>query len=592
VRVFKGFAFLRLPLTCGGDAGVARWVGSAAAFVVSIDLVRWWRPGVLFEPDRTWWRLWLLIWVGSIAAVALAGFASARLFRLFNGSRLATAPLQPLPLGRSGFLVAAALVVGIALRMASLADPPSQFADEASLIAPALGLQGSIADFRHPVRAAPFGVTKPFGSVGVLYLEAFRWALSAWGPTPFGIRFLSVVGGCASLVTGVLLARSMLPAGGASLAALALAGLRWHLIMSQWGWNAVAVIPFIDVATLLLVRARARRSRLAALAAGVVLGLGAHVYLTAWVAVAALALYGLWPFGDGEPLRKRAASTSLFGAGFAVAVIPLFVLGGPTDPPYFARVGSHNLLRELRIHRSPMPFLAATADGLKAPWFVPEPKGWADLPSRSRLGWILGIAVAVAFARSLARPQDALSALLLSHAAAGLAAAVAQGESGHPNGYRFAYLTSLTAIAVAAGGLALISAAPLTHRRVVALSAVLFLVFAGARGAVDACTSWPAAPTTFDAFKGHETLIAEAALRWRNYGGVSVETSADTLVVRSIVAQPRFLSPAPDPAGSTAGRFFRVTAAGDASRPGERCVEHVQDRWGREWATVWGRRSR
>jgi hypothetical protein len=576
----------------GGDAGVGRWVGWAVAFVVSIDLLRLWRPGLLFEPDRMWWRLWLLIWVASIAAVVLAGCVAARLFRLFNESRLAMAPLQPFPLGRSGFVVAATLAVGIALRMALLVDPPPQFADEASLIAPALDLQGSIADFRHPLRAAPYGVPKPFGFVGVLYLEVFKWSLTAWGPTPLGIRFLSAIAGSASLVTGVLLSRAVLPKGGASLAALALTGLRWHLIMSQWGWVAVAVIPFIDVATLFMLRARARRSRLAALAAGVVLGLGAHVYLTAWVAAAALALYGLWPLGDGEPLPERAASTSLFGAGFALAVVPLFVLGGPADPPYFARVESHSLLRELRIHRSPMPFLSATADGLKAPWFVPEPKGWADLPSRSRLGWILGIAVAVAFARSLARPRDALSALLLSHAAVGLAAAVAQGESGHPNGYRFAYLTSLSAIAVAAGSLALIGAAPPKHRRVAALSAILLLAFAGARGAVDACAVWPAAPTTFEAFKGNETLIAEAALRWMRYGTVSVETSRDAIVVRSIVAQPRFLGAAPDPAGAAAGRSFRVAAAGDAGRPGERCVEHVQDRWSREWATVWGRRSR
>ena len=284
--------------------------------------------------------------------------------------------------------------------------------------------------------------------------------------------------------------------------------------MSQWGWVAVAVIPFIDVATLLLLRARTRRSRLAALAAGVVLGFGAHIYLAAWVALVALTLYGLWPLGDDKPLAERAVSTSLFGAGFAVVVLPLFTLGGPADPPYFARVGSHNLLRELRIHRSPMPFLSATADGLQAPWLVPEPEGKPDLPSRSRLGWILGIAVAVAFARSLVRPRDALSALLLSHAAAGLAAAVAQGESGHPNGFRFVYLTSLSAIAVAAGGLALIAAVPPKQRRAAALASVLLLAFAGVRGAVDAYVVWPAARTTFAGFMGHETLIAEAALRW------------------------------------------------------------------------------
>ena len=461
------------------------------------------RPAVLFEPDRTWWRLWLLIWVGSIAAVALAGFASARLFRAFSESRLAQAPLQPFPLGRSRLLAAAALAAGIALRMASLADPPPQFPDEASLIAPALDLQGSIADFRHPLRAAPYGVPKPFGVRG--------------GSLPRGLQVVA-------LGVGTDAARHPVPVGGRGLhlacdrspsrARRAPPGRRESRRACPRGpplaphhepvglgrgrrdplhrRRDAASSPRADAEKLPRGPGRGRRSR--PRSARLPRGLGCSWLLSFST--------GLWPLGDGEPLTERAASTSVFGAGFAVAVFPLFALGGPADPPYFARAESHNLLRELRIHRSPMPFLAATADGLKAPWLVPEPKAWADLPSRSRLGWILGIAVAVALARSLVRPRDALSALLLSHAAAGLAAAVAQGESGHPNGYRFVYLTSLSAIATAGGGLALIAAAPPKQWRVAALASVLLLVFAGARGAVDACVLWPAARTSFDCLQG------------------------------------------------------------------------------------------
>lgn len=572
-------------------APAARAIGVAVAFVVAIDLVRWWRPAILFEPDSTWWRLWLLIWAATTLAVALAGWTATRLFCLFGRSPLAIVPLQPLPF-RIGFVLAAALAVGIALRFASLANPPPLFEDEASLIAPTLDLRGSLADFRHPLRAAPYGVPNPYGTVGVLYLEFFRWPLKVFGATPPGIRFISAFGGAVSLVTGVLLARAVLPRGGAGLAALALAGFRWHLIMSQWGWVAVVVIPFVDIATLLLLRGRTRPSRLATAAAGVILGLGAHIYLAAWVAAAALLLYRMWPLDDGEGLHTRTASTSLFCAGFAVVVLPLIVFGGPRDPSYFARVQNHNLLREIRIHRSPLPLLDATADGLKAPWFVPEPTAWADLPGRSRLGWILGIAAAVACARSLARPKEALSALLLSHAAAALAAAVAQGESGHPNGYRFVYLTSLTAVAVAAGALALIGAAPTRARRVAALVAIGLFAFAGARGAVDACLIWPTARSTFDQFKGFQTMVGEAALRWQRYGLVTVEAFHNTLVVRSIVANPRFLGPAPEPYGPATARFFRVADSGDLPRLGERCVEHVQDPWGRERATVWGSLNR
>jgi hypothetical protein len=73
---------------------------------------------------------------------------------------------------------------------------------------------------------------------------------------------------------------------------------------------------------------------------------------------------------------------------------------------------------------------------------------------------------------------------------------------------------------------------------------------------------------------------------------VTAEAFGDTLVVGSILANPRFLDIDPSPAGAAAGRSFRVAWPGDPGRPGERRVERIRDPWGREWAMVWGRLSR
>src|SRR5262249_29436842 len=171
----------------------------------------------------------------------------------------AGAPLRPLPLsaGLLGALTAAAIVAGAALRFAALDRvPEAMWIDDVSLIRPALALTGAPSDFADALRPAPFGVPRPYGSVGVLYLEGYRAVLHLWGTTVFGVRFPSALAGVASLVTAALLGRALLPSGGGALAALILAGLRWHLILSRWAWVMIVLAPIVDIATLLAIRAR------------------------------------------------------------------------------------------------------------------------------------------------------------------------------------------------------------------------------------------------------------------------------------------------------------------------------------------------
>ena len=250
-------------------------MGVAAGLTAGVDLVRWIRPGVLADPEPGWAPIRLLLGLSAAAGAAAAGVLATALFYAWALTRAAARPLEPLPFHRATLaaLTLSAILVGTALRFAALDRAPSWlWVDDVSLIRPALQLRGRGSDFADAIRATPYGVARPYGSVGVLYLEGFRGLLRLCGTTVFGVRLPSALAGAASLVTAALLGRALLPAGGGMLTALVLAGLRWHLILSRWAFNMILLAPLVDLATLALLWARRRRSPPLALAAGAVGG--------------------------------------------------------------------------------------------------------------------------------------------------------------------------------------------------------------------------------------------------------------------------------------------------------------------------------
>ncbi len=583
------------------DAGRARsaraafLAGVAVSFVAAVDLVRWVRPALLIDPDPAWPLPRLLLGLLVIGGAAGAGVLAGGVFLLFGRRFFDNFSPEPLPL-RTGALVAlaaAAIGLGTLLRFVSLERlPPSLWIDDVSLISPALALKGAPGDFANAIRPAPFGVAKVYGSVGVLYLELYRGALLLFGTTVFGVRFVSAAAGAASLFTALALGRALLPRGGGTLAVLILAGLRWNLLLSRWGWNAIVLAPIADLAVLLLLRSRRRDSLALALAAGAVAGLCAHIYLAAWVVAAALFLLAAWPRGAGTA-RPRAGIALLFAVGFACAAAPIFLLREGRAAPYFARASDHSLLAEIRYMHSVLPAFAAAADSIAAPWFKTDPYRHHDLPGKTRLGWILGLPVAAALARSLLRPREEFSAYLLSQAGAALAGSIAGGHAGVPNGYRFGYLSNVTAVAAAGGVLCLLALIPASRRRVGAIAATGLLAISGTLGARDTLVIWPARLETFEGFHGQDTLIARAALRWEQYGSVAVAPdighSEITIGgIRRYRLDPDFAAPAPS---IRRDRAFRIEEHETVPRPGERVVERVRDAWGKEWALVLGRRG-
>ena len=568
-------------------------VGAGAAFVAAVLLARTIGPTLLADPEASWALPRLLLGLALAGGAAAAGVAAASGFLAWSRSRVSDVPLEGLALGRTTLvaIAAAGFLAGCAVRFYALDRiPVPLWVDDISLVEPTVDLAGTWSDFADSIRPAPYGVSKPFGTVGVLYLELRRLAFELVGVNVFGVRLPAAVAGCFSLLTAAWLGRALLPTGGGTLALLALAGMRWHLILCRWGWQAVVVTPLADLAALFLLRARRSGRAPAAILAGVMAGLGAHVYLVAWVVAVALVLFALWP-GATEPPRRRVVVAAGFATGFLVAVAPLFLFRENRAAPYFVRVQDHSLLLEMQRARSPMPFFSAAAEAPLSPWFIPDPVPINDLPGRSRLGWILGVPVAVALARALRRPNAEISAFLLCQAAAAFAASVASGLGHAPNGYRFGCLTTVAAVAAAAGGLWLVGLAPAAHRRAASLAFVGLLAVNGAFSARDALVVWGESRVTFDYFHGPDTLLARALVRWEGCGPVQenlalVHSPITFGAVRRYRLDPWAREETAVRLPADRRKTFRIHPPGTEGGPGNRVVERVRDVWGREWGVV------
>ncbi|MEP6770057.1 MAG: hypothetical protein ABJC61_15390 [Acidobacteriota bacterium] len=567
--------------------------GLGAALVAAAGAVRAIRPLLLTDPDPGWVMPRLLLTLAAIAGTAAAGSLCAAAFLLWSRSAVARAPLDPLP-WRATTLAAVAIgavAAAAAARFTRLSSVPlALWIEDLTLIDPSLALSGTFRDFADAIRPAPFGVARPYGSVGVVYLELFRATLHALGATVFGVRFLSALAGTLSCVTAIALGRALLPRGGGTLAGLVLAGLRWSLILSRWGYVAIVIAPLVDLAALALLRAVRRRSAASAFAGGALLGLGAHVYLATWIALAAFLLFTVWPLEGGPPPARRVRHALAVAAGFALLAAPLFLLREGRRSPYFARAGDQSMARELRAARSPWPTLSSAADAIAAPWWRPDPSPWQDVP-RPRLGWLIGIPVAVALARALLFPAREISAFLLAHAAAACAAFVASGPVMQPNGFRFAYLTTVTAVAAAAGVLALVGAVPRRAARPVALGAVGVLLVAGALSVRALFLEWAPRLAVLDGFEGHDNLLARTALVWERVGRVEIDARLVhwTPAVEAVRRVRRAdAAAAPVPPGR---RVFRVAPPKAPLETGERVVSRISDERGAPWAVVLGKRT-
>jgi hypothetical protein len=578
----------------GLESLVVCGAAASAGFVAAVSFADAVGPALFVDPDPRW--IWPRVALGLALAAVSAGVAALILgvLELLRGVAAIADPPLPLDLPplALGAIAVSALIAGAALRLRAVEQIPFPlFHDELLLLPPALELTGGPGDFRDAIRTVLDDAGRSSGSVGVLYLEAFRAATALFGTTVLGVRALSLCGGILSLATGTLLGAALLPAGGGALVAVILAGLRWHLILSRWGWNMIVLVPIADAAALLALRARRKSSTGAALAAGVVAGIGAHVYLSAWIVGAALAIFAAWP-GPGR--RARPGAAAVVALGFALSAAPLFLLRSGRHASYLVRASNHNVFVEMRLTKSILPVAHAARDALIAPW-LPDPIPRNDLPGLPRLPLVVALGLTATLARSVLRPRDDLPALLLAHAACAFAVCLAWGEVLMANGSRFGYLTTVAAVASAAGLLGLLGVVPSGARRPAALLLVGALAISGARS-IGELERWDGLRSVYVDFIGQHTTIGRAAARWGAYGPVALDEShlyapLTVEVIRRHRILPRAEVPRDAPPGPRGPRRFRICEPRVAPAAGERVVERVRDAWGRDWAVVLGRRD-
>lgn len=573
--------------------------GLAVGFVVAVDGIRVVRPSLLLDPEPSWAIPRLLIFCFVLTVSTCAGVLAAVAFFFWSGTRLSKEPYQALPLsgGALAALTGCAIVLAGFFRFVGLGHiPAALFVDEVCPIPAALGLKGSWTDFADSIRFLFFDVY-PRGFIGVLYLEGYRLLLKLWGTTVFGVRSHVALAGTLSVVTAALLGRALLPRGGGALAAISLAGLRWSLIVSRFAWNPLALAPIADVATLILIRARRRASWRAALAGGLVAGIGAHVYLASWIVALALMGFLFWPGKNPLPVLRRVGLAAVFFAGFLLAASPIVLLRKDRVGSYLVRASDQTLAKEIRRSKTWMPPFAILADAFQAPWFLPDPVLRQDL-RKSRLGWLVGIPVAIAFLRAMRSPREDLSALFFGHAGAACAASLYWGQPGHPNGVRFVYLSTVTAVAAAAGALWIVQSVSPSLRRTAGIVVIGCLGISGFLGARDALLRWGDSQRTFEEFWGEDTLFGRAAMRWERFGRVTIDPKLphNQMTVEFVrryrldpdePRQERSFFSGRGPSRMDAGRCFRIVPAEVPLRGGERLVERVRD-GGRDWAVVFG----
>ena len=581
--------------------GAALVAGASAAFAVAVGLVITIRPRLLLDPDPSWALARLLLTLFVFAAAAGAGVAASAALHLWGRTRAVAERLPGLPLSAGVLLclAAAALLLGTAARFAALDRLPAPlWVDDLSLIAPALSLHGNARDFADPIRAVPFGLPRPYGSVGVLYLELYRWSLLLFGTTVFGVRFLSAAAGVLSIATAIALARALLPRGGGTLAGLAIAGMRWHLILSRWGWNAIVLVPLLDLAALLLLRARRRRSVAAVAAARPPRrDRGAHLPGGLGCAGGSGGVPGLAWFGSDAPVAPRrfeplrcdvppGGFSSLLAWPRKDALLPARraaqrARGNPT--PAFVRAPL--LLCRDRAGRSLVPrrpFAVERLAGQVAPGLDPR-------HLRRRGAGALALSPA---GRTLRLPAGACrrgvcldGRLGHGNAAERLPRRLSDDSDGRSGGR---------------GALSLLALLSGRARRAGAIATVGLLAISGTLAARDLFLRWGPMLEAWEGYQGRDNLVASSIMRWQRYGPVRVDPRLSRILANEttfyvdLLVRYRLDAGGPAPLGPSPlrgdgpHRSFRLIPATQVPPAGERVVEVVRDGRGTKWALMLG----
>jgi hypothetical protein len=325
------------------------------------------------------------------------------------------------------------LLVAVFLRVYRLdAIPPGIAHDESDAGLAALSiLEGqSISPFSTSWYDTP--------SAFMYYLAlVYRFAGATW----LGLKLASLIPALLTLPAVYLLARESFGATTALCAMVLLAVSRWHLTMSRWAWNALAVPLLLAISLYFLLRALRLRRALDYCLSGLFAGLMAYTYVSSRLAVLVLLLYVLYwmfsePAGAVYGLRRRWLGLLVLGFTFVITVTPLAVTYVKNSGSWSHRTAEVTVMREIREQGSLGPLALNVADIMRSFHQWGDTNGRNNLPGEPMMDPFTGGLFAVGLAYSLLRWRDHRSVLLILWVAGGLAGAVLTLHSQSPQAYR------------------------------------------------------------------------------------------------------------------------------------------------------------
>jgi hypothetical protein len=347
---------------------------------------------------------------------------------------------------RDWLLLLAVAAVAATFRLVRIGDIPfGLWVDELAVAANAADLLG------RPFQ--PFGSTPLFADgqdwvhTHNLYLYACGLVLRLTGYGFAGVKLISLLPGIVAPPLLFLLARRMLPAWPAALAAALLAVSHWHVTLSRWGFDEVLLTALAIAAVAFLHDGLEHGRSGALLVAGVLVGVAQYTYLAArLVAVATLVVL----VGRLAWLRQRRqlAELGVFCAGFAVAATPLLAYWLTHPAVFTVRVAELSIIGRA-LGGEPALLLANLRDYALMFFTRGDLNPRHNLPGQPMLDPLVALLFAAGAVVAAARWRRPGSQLVLAWLLIGLVGGVLSRAEDGANAYRTGHVAPACALLAA-----------------------------------------------------------------------------------------------------------------------------------------------
>jgi 4-amino-4-deoxy-L-arabinose transferase-like glycosyltransferase len=268
----------------------------------------------------------LILWGGSAMAY-WAAFAIDRPFKVSWRTWFVSHATELAAIG-------AVTLIAAALRFYQLGAIPRVINGDEGLVG-----QAALLARQHPL-VNPFTL---FENLGGLYLQAINLALSAFGQTPFGLRFVPALGGTLAIPALYLLGRYLFGRRVAFWSACLLAVSHAQIHFSRT--VAVAYLQgtwLIPLELYYFASGMEERDKRRLAIGGMILGVHFSVYLGAQVIAGLLLLYLLVAIWLCRPLVRQAGRAMLtFWFGAALIALPQFVYAWRHQGEFLARLNAN-----------------------------------------------------------------------------------------------------------------------------------------------------------------------------------------------------------------------------------------------------------